>query len=79
MSMNLVFRDGRAISEFPYQTSTELSNAVMKAGTNEEKLKLIKADLEQYSNGKIYKDSMYDFWLSEIKLMLECGWQIDII
>jgi hypothetical protein len=71
--MNLIFRDGRAISEFPYQTSTELSYAVMNAKTKKEKLELIKKDLE------IYKNLNSDYWYKEIEDMLNNDWKIDII
>ena len=72
MSMNLCFRDGRAFADFPYQTSTKLSYAVMSASTREEKLKLIKADIERYGK-EVY------YWYEEIESMLKDGWQIDII
>ena len=40
MSMNLCFnvKNGEAIIDFPYQTATKLTYAVMDTKTNEEKL-----------------------------------------
>ena len=71
MSINLIFRDGRAVVDFPYQTSTNISKAVMAATTNEEKLKIIKEDLKKFGDS--------DYWFRTIEEMLDSGWKIDMI
>lgn len=47
MSHNLYFTDksGTACIDFPYQTSTKVSYAVMQATSLEQKLKILKSDL----------------------------------
>lgn len=47
MSMNLHFLLGEHYIDFPYQTSTTLTYAVMDAGSKEEQLALIKANCEE--------------------------------
>ena len=51
MSMNLCFltktkRKHRV--EFPYQTSTNITYAVLRAKTNEERFKILKDDMESF-------------------------------
>ena len=49
MSMNLVFLDtGGGILDFPYQTRTELSYAVLDADSEEEQLQLIREDVKRF-------------------------------
>lgn len=47
MSMNLHFISNGTFKEFPYQTSTTVTNQVMKASTTERKLEIIKKDLHR--------------------------------
>ena len=50
MSMNLYFRvkDGSGMIDFPFQTPTELTYAVMEAETTQDRLALIKQYLERF-------------------------------
>lgn len=50
MSMNLVGRIKNHYIDFPYQTPSEVTRAVMKASTREEKLKIIKTDLDRWKD-----------------------------
>ena len=57
MSMNLCFetKDGFPI-DFPFQTCTELTYSVLKATTVEEKIKLIKAEVDKWETDQWWKD-----------------------
>lgn len=74
MSMNLYWiAPNNSQEEFPYQTSTELSYAVMKAKDNNEILKLFEKDLkdswdyygkEHFQKIKNYLKKGYKFGIS---------------
>jgi hypothetical protein len=53
MSMNLVFITvpGNYMVEFPYQTSTNVTRAVLKATTIEDKLDILRKDIQSFSDG----------------------------
>ena len=62
MSMNLCFltktkRKHRV--EFPYQTSTNITYAVLRANTNEEKFKILKDDMESFGAEQYLIDEVY--------------------
>ncbi len=47
MSMNLCFMSGKYFIEFPYQTSTNTTYAVLNASSLEERIDLIRKELEE--------------------------------
>ena len=66
MSMNLCFHvKGGGYVDFPFQTPTKLSYSVFKAGTKEEKLRLIKLYLQDCEDREWVEQL-----LSEIKKLL---------
>jgi len=68
MSMNLVFITvpGNYMVEFPYQTSTDVTRAVLKAATIEDKLDILRKDIQSFSDGDIE-------WESDILSEIESG------
>ena len=55
MSMNLIFRvkGGVGIVDFPFQTSTVLTHAVLAKETNEERLALIEEQLREWDEDHV--------------------------
>lgn len=75
MSMNLIFtKPCGCHEEFPYQTSTSLTYAVLGAHTREEQLELIRKDLESHGWDE-WSEHVFD----EIKEMLNDGWKFSMI
>lgn len=74
MSMNLIFnikksenwKGGCHCIEFPYQTSTDTTYAVLAAKTIKDRMKLIEKDLS-HMDDKEYKDLI----LEEVKYLME--------
>lgn len=48
MSMNLAFQKGKAIADFPFQTPTVLTRAVLAAVEQEKRLQLIENELKAW-------------------------------
>lgn len=59
MSMNLSFKvKGGGYVDFPYQTRTTVSYAVLAATTVEEKLQILREDLSQSDNEEWQQDTL---------------------
>lgn len=74
MSMNLTFitTQGNHFVEFPYQTTTDITKAVLKATTKEKQLAILKDDLWLFVNDKDNPEQV-EFWAEtckDIKMML---------
>jgi len=69
--MNLYFsaRRGPAFLDFPYQTQTEISYAVMAATTIEERMEIIRKDLEGRREG--WSNELVDEILADILQNME--------
>lgn len=67
MSMNLAFKDGDYIVDFPFQTPTRLSYAVIACDNTVGKLRLIKDHLKSWN----WPLEEITWTLGKIKIMLE--------
>lgn len=48
MSMNLAFQKGKVVVDFPFQTPTSLTHAVLATSDQEKRLQLVDAELKAW-------------------------------